>query len=249
MAEHGPEERVATVEWGETDDRRSGWWDRILGRDGPRPGEPAGPAGPGGAASIGRLGVGLAAAGFCLLLAAEVLPWMRLSGAGSAGQLREQVGPQLSLGQLGTWEVLSYHFGWTALLVIACLAQVVPAPARRYVATAGVGLIAGQFCVLVGLTRAISDGGGLVGPSAANANPPVSYGEGMYTAFAALLLIGLAIGFAGRRPRQRPADRPPDAVDEVVEEVEHRGPADLTVTPLAPSEIYHGPAADRWSEE
>jgi hypothetical protein len=247
MTEHELDGQPATVEWGESSARRSGWWDRILGREAPDR-EPRRPAAPG---SLGRLGVGLAAGGFVFLLAAELLPWMRFGGGERASQLRDQLGSdQLMLGQLGTWEVLSYHFGWIVLLSVVCLAQVVSPASRRVVGAVGIGVAAGTVTVLCGLARSITDGAGMLGSASSTVDVRFNYGEGMYSAFAAVVLFVLAIVFAGRgtgRRRTEPA-ADPDEVDEVVDE--EPGPVDLTVTPLAPTEIYGGriSGSDRWGD-
>jgi hypothetical protein len=248
MTEHEVDVQPATVEWGEPSARRSAWWDRILGREAADPGLRR-PAAPG---SIGRLGAGLATAGFVFLLAAEVLPWMRLGSGDRAAQLRDQLGTdQLMLGQLGTWEVLSYHFGWILLLSVVCLAQVVSASNRRAVGAVGIGIAGGTVTVLSGLARSIGDGAGVLGSGTSNVDIQFNYGEGMYSAFAAVLLFVLAIVFAGRGTlRRRPeAGSDPDELDEIVDE-EPAGPVDLTVTPLAPSETYGGriSGSDRWGD-
>jgi hypothetical protein len=215
---------ATTLEWGGVDEHRARWWDRVIGRAG-EPGRALAPA-----------GVGVAVVGFALVLAAQVLPWMDLTATSAAEAARQQTGrTTLGLDQLGTWALFAYQVGWMLLLATVCVALVVEPAPRRIVGAAGIGFAAAQLAVVVGLTSTVQDGGGVFRLSDADA-AGVGLGEGVYCAYAAVLLLSAAILLAGRRPGRRVAAAQPRSgrYRRIVADDEETagGPIDLTVTPL-----------------
>ena len=234
MAEHGADEHQATVEWGEADERRTRWWERIVGREAdPLSAARRSERSP---ARISTPAVTCAALGFVFLVAAQMLPWMDVTGVGNvATELRSQFGgSNVSLAQLNSWEVLAYSLGWMLLLPATCVALVAAPAVRRFLVAAGVGLGAAQLAVLAGLAGTVKRGGGVFGPAIAG-NAPVSYGDGFYAAFVGLLFLMAAIVLAGWRPRRRPAAIVEEEEVADADETVYRGPADLTVTPIGPA--------------
>lgn len=152
-----------------------------------------------GGAAVGRLVSAVCAVlGFGLVLAAELLPWLTVSlsmaetdfPTGRAGRVT------YGLDQLGSWELLLYNLGWTILLIFVAVTLGIPARWRGMTAAAGLGALAGQLAVLVGLASAVSHGGGIASrtaPSQLNS----TLGTGLYSAFAAAALLAAALVAAG----------------------------------------------------
>jgi hypothetical protein len=173
-------------------------------------------------------GLGCALAGFALLLAAQVLPWISMRTTALQQDFPTSTGGRLERG-LGELLVPTdiFNLGWLIVLAAVGAVLTVPPSVRRVVAATGLGLVAGQLALLVGMTRGIRDNGALRGgfPQVA---APVDLEAGLYSAYAALVLFALALLFAvgvPRRLRRSGATSQPSAP---------AGPADLTVTP-APS--------------
>jgi hypothetical protein len=232
-----PEERPVTVEWGDDDDRRSRWWDRILGRE---------PGGTAGGSNV--VGITCAVTAFVLVLAALALPWVRFADVqrqpGSFGPAIDR----MTVGQLFSFMVTAYVM--SVVLVLACLGAlfVVPGAARRLLGAVALGLTAGQVACVVGIAAAIK-GGGDVSLLGRAESAELSFGEGVYAAFAAAVMFVGTVVIANWQPRRRhKADRPAREYDievyEIDEQPEGRGPIDLTVTPLRP---LGDTAAERWS--
>ena len=215
MAErNGP----ATVEWGH---ERVGWMSRLLGRGEDRPGE---------AARLSPVGLGCTIAGFTLILAAELLPWMVIDSAQVSDQSAassDRAGTELYLGQIGSLPALMYDAGWMLLLALVAVHLVSPPMLRRMLAAAAFGVAGGQLALMIGLVRAVKQGGGLLGGGGVGTAVHATLGIGVYAAFAALVLLLLGVRLARSRPGRRTASVPLAALDEA--------PADLTVTPLPAS--------------
>lgn len=257
MGEIGPDEATATVEWGEEDERRSRWWDRILGRE-PEPvrrpvTDAAGNApdaadteGAAERAGRNRAAISCAVVAVVFAAAAQMLPWARIATGELGIDARNNLGTdRLTLGQLASFQVTAYGIGW--LLVFGCAGAllVAPPPARRMLTAASLGVVGGQVVGILGIASVIRSGGDLVrfaDPATAKA---ISYGEGFYCAIAAVVMIVVAVGLANRRAR-RPTivGEPAARYDDVGEGTPGSGPIDLTVTPLRPAGEIVG---ERWS--
>jgi hypothetical protein len=127
-------------------------------------------------------------------------------------------------------------YGVSLPLVFATIAALLIAgdAVRLPLAAAGLGLVAGQVTLLVGMARAIQQGAGLASITEMTAVPRdiASLGPGYTVAVAAsgLLIVALLVG--GRAPRPaRVKDEPTDAAEEE--------PMDLVVTAL-PETAYRG---------
>lgn len=137
---------------------------------------------------------GCTVAGFGLILAAELLPWLTISlspaqtdfPTGRTGRIR------FGLDQLGSWELLLYNLGWTILLILVAVTLGVPGRWRGVTAAAGLGAAAGQLAVLVGLAAAVRHGGG-VASRTEPLQPDSALGPGVYAAFAAIALLAVAL--------------------------------------------------------
>jgi hypothetical protein len=222
---------TATVEWGEPDERRSRWWDRILGR------EPEPAAGSRAAqAGISRAALACLIVGFALAVAAQLLPWARINAGELGIDVRNTIGTdRMSVGQIGTLQVAGYDLAWMFVFGAAAVLLVLPPSARRIGTAAALGLTAGQLLYVLGLAGPIKSGGDLGRVSDAN-SPAISYGEGLYAAIAALVLVAVAILLANRRPRRaRATGAGADGYGEIEDAPVDHGPIDLTVTPVVPS--------------
>jgi hypothetical protein len=179
-------------------------------------------------------GIGFALAGFALLVAAEVLPWMSYATSVAQQDFPTSTGGRVTNGvaQLPvSTEIL--NLGWLVLLAVVATALAIRPPVRRVVVAAGLGLAAAQVALLAGLTRGIEHTtttssvfrGGFV-----QTEIPVRLELGLYCAYAAAVLFALALLLAGGVPRRlREAAEPaPEEADE--------GPPDLTVTPVPTSD-------------
>jgi hypothetical protein len=213
MAEHnGP----ATIEWGH---ERVGGVSRLFGREHNR------------VVRFSRVGLGFAIAAFALILAAELLPWMVINSIETSDQSPPsagRVGTELYLGQIGSLPALMYDAGWMLLLALVAVHLVSPPAVRRMLAAAAFGVAGGQLALLIGLVRAIKEGGGLLGGGSVGTTTNASLGIGVYAAFAALVFVVLGVALAGWRPGRRTAAARPAGFDEE--------PDDLTVTPLPASQ-------------
>src|SRR6266508_719472 len=195
MGVQDPDEAGSTVEWGEADDRRSRWWDRIVGR------EPQG--GAGRSSGVNAAAVICAALAFVVALAAVALPWLRIGP--STGGL---VAPGVTMDRMALGQILSFlvpAYAMSLVLAFGCVSAllVAPAGARRLLSAVAFGLIAGQLACVVGLGAAIEQGGDLVRIGEPNVVNAVSAGEGVYAAAAAAVLLAAAVVLANRQPRRR----------------------------------------------
>jgi hypothetical protein len=224
-------DRTDTIEWGATVAERQGW----LGRLTATPPRDEAPAPRRRRLRVNYLALGFAVVGFLGVLASQYLPWMHLDfssldGASSLTQ-REY---DLPVGGVSTWQNVAY--GVSLPLVFATIAALLIAgdAIRLPLAAAGIGLLAGQLTLLVGMARAIQQGAGLASISELTAVPRdiASLGPGYTVAVAAAGLLIVAVLIAGRAPRPaRVKDEPTDAAEE--EEM------DLVVTAL-PESAYRG---------
>jgi hypothetical protein len=183
-------------------------------------------------------GIGCAVAAFGLLVAAELLPWMVVTTSSLQQDFPTGSGGRVEAGltQLGSPTEI-FSLGWLVVLAAVATALVVRPPFRRVVVAAGLGLIAGQLALLVGITRGIKHpvNPGLFRGGFAGTDLPIQFGLGVYCAYAALVLLVLALAFAGGVPRQmRDSDPEPAAAQG---HPDPRGPADLTVTPLPVTDL------------
>ncbi|MDT5035640.1 MAG: hypothetical protein QOE03_825 [Micromonosporaceae bacterium] len=206
-----------TIEWGDTVRRATGLAGRLGEFTAGRP-------------VIRGAGIGCALAGFGALIAAELLPWMSMITpslgtdfpTGAGGRVEMDV-TQLLVGT----DIL--NLGWLVILGVVATALVVGPAVRRVVVAAGLGLVAGQVALLTGVTRGIkhSANSGLFRGVFVSSQLTVKIEVGVYCAYLAVGLFGLALVLAGGVPRRlRTADRVSDDADPSL-----RGPADLTVTP------------------
>jgi hypothetical protein len=182
-------------------------------------------------------GLGCALAGFGLLVAAQLLPWASARTNPLLQDFPTASGGKVEIG-LSQSQVPHeiFDLGWLVVLGAVATALAVRPSARRVVVAAGLGLVAAQLALLIGITYAIKHppgGGGFVpGALVLRLLPPQRFEAGLYCAYLALALFAAALLFAGGVPRRlRRPDAPPGP-----------GPADLTVTAV--------PAADptAWSQ-
>jgi hypothetical protein len=175
-------------------------------------------------------GIGFTLAGFGLLIAAEVLPWMSYATSTAQQDFPTSTGGRVTSGvaQLPvSTEIL--QLGWLVLLAAVATALAIRPPVRRVVIAAGLGLAAAQVALLAGITRGIEHAttmssvfrGGFV-----QTEVPVKLELGLYCAYAAAVLFALALLLAGGVPRRL------RAAEIAAEEADDAGPADLTVTPV-----------------
>jgi hypothetical protein len=186
-----------------------------------------------------RAGMWCAVAGFGLLLAAEVLPWMTVTTTSLPQDFPTVASGRVSSGA-GELNVATdiLNLGWLVVLAVLAAALVIGPALRRVVVATGLGLVAGQLALLAGVTRGIEHAtkttvfrGALV-----TSTLPVELNIGLYCAYGAVGLFAAALLLTGGVPR-----RLREAVP-LTEEADPspRGPADLTVTPIPSAD----PAAD-----
>ncbi|WP_203981132.1 hypothetical protein [Planosporangium flavigriseum] len=169
-------------------------------------------------------GLGCALAGFGLLVAAQLLPWLSATTSPLQQDFPTSTGGRLerSLVELPLPTEI-FNLGWLMVLGAVATALAVRGAARRVVVAAGLGLVGGELALLIGMTRTIKRSGLFRGtfPQTALAS---HLETGVYCAYAALVMFALALLLAGGVPlwlrrRATPAT-----------EAEPVGPADLTVT-------------------
>lgn len=223
-------EDTSTVEWGARPDGdvdRARWWQRwpVSRRERSESAPPR---------RMAPAAVGCAVLGFVLVLAAELLPWMRASlpaaepALGGTGRALE-----LGLDQLNSWQVLIYNPGWTLVFAALALALVAPPAWRRPAVALGLAACAGQLALLVGLAKTVRHGGGL--SDRISGDVATSMDGGLYAAFGALLLLAAALLLCVAQPRPRrvhgsDGGRPEGAEGWRAEP----GPIDLQVLPAEP---------------
>jgi hypothetical protein len=205
-------EQPSTIEWGGTDENRFGWLatDRPAGRG---------------------VGLGCAVAGFGLLVAAEVLPWVSLTTNPLQQDFPTTTGGRVEYGisELPVYTEM-FNLGWLIVLAAVATALALRPPARIVVVAAGLGLAAGQLALLAGLTRGVQRNVLFRGAVGRSTELPVKLEAGLYCAYAALALLALALLLAAGIPRRLRGQRGPSTTSDDVESDE-AGPADLTVTP------------------
>ena len=224
-------DRTDTIEWGATAAERQGW----LGRLTVAPPSDEAPAPPRRRLRVNYIALGFAIVGFLGVLASQYLPWMHLDFSSLDGaQSLTQREYDLPVGGVSTWQNVAYGvslplvFGTIAALLIAGDAIRLP------LAAAGLGLLAGQLTLLVGMARAIQQGAGLASISEMTAIPRdiASLGPGYTVAVAASGLLIVAVLIGGRTPRPaRVKQEPTDAAEEES--------MDLVVSAL-PESTYRG---------
>jgi hypothetical protein len=207
-------EKVSTVEWGS-----------------------AGPVGRLGWLTSGQVrlrgaGLGCAIAGFGLLIAAQLLPWMSVPMTTIQQDFPTRGGGRIEAGIVQLpFSTELFNFGWLLVLGTVAAALVVGPPVRRVLVAVGLGLAAGQLALLVGITRGILRTtnttvyrGGFIQTT----DQTIQLEIGLFFAYGAVALFALALLLAGGLPRRlRDADATAEEADPAL-----RGPADLTVTPL-----------------
>lgn len=201
----------ATVEWG--DERPVGWLDRLLG-------EPD----QSGRRRLSAPALGAAVLSGALLLAAQLSPWMVLSGPIINGVPAREGESDVHLDQAGQISAIAFQLGVLVLFGFVGAALVARPAARRVLTAAGAGWGFGLFTVVVGLGRSMSDGGRSFGEDSGETavGPGVFFaGAGVLVAVVALVLSGWQPGRSARHPAGRAAEPDVDV-----------GPTDLTVTPL-----------------
>ena len=225
------DENGATVEWGSpAAERVNGrrWWPRLPVRTGGGDRR--------GRRTISPVALACAVVGFGLTLAAELLPWMTvrlfaIRDPNNGDPLTGNSGGGIDLGidRAFTWQGLLYNVGWMVVLVFVGVALAVEPRRRRTFAAAGLGGVAGQLILLVGLARAINDGALLTNLGLNSDNkPPIEFGPGMYAAFAAVPVFVTALLLAARVSTSRGGAVPVRPAAQ-----EQPGPVDLTVTPVS----------------
>jgi hypothetical protein len=225
----GPQSQAGSVvEWGEADDRRYRWWDRILGR------EPEAATRPHGLNTAALVCAGVA---FFFVLAALALPWVRLTTNQPANAFTANLGTdRLTLGQIFSFLVPSYVI--SLLLLFGCVGALlaVPASARRVLTAVAAGLAAGHAACVAGLVATVQAGADLARSGLPDIADATSIGEGAYAAVVAAVMLVVTIVVANRQPRHRRTASVAVAVEHKFDqEPAGRGPIDLTVTPLGPS--------------
>lgn len=176
--------------------------------------------------------------GFGVALAAQYLPWasQTLGGLGAPVEDGEDAAvatrtAQVPLAYLNAAHVMAYLFTLAFALAAVAVAVFATVPARRIATGAAAGLLAANVTVLVGFQGLIGHlgAGGLAG--LAVPNPNVSAGPGYLLAYAAVLVLAVAVVAATRAPAlrgrlirpRRPADEPAGSE-----------PLELTVTSVPP---------------
>jgi hypothetical protein len=177
-------------------------------------------------------GIGCALAGFGLLIAAEMLPWMSTPTTSVQQDFPTATGGRIEVGivQLA-FPTEIVNLGWLVILATVAVALAVRPPVRRIVVAAGLGLVAGQFAMLVGITRGIlrtTNSAVFRGGFIQTTDVPVQLEIGLYAAYAAAALLALALLLASGLPRRL---RDPDLRVGEADPV-GTGPVDLTVTAL-----------------
>jgi hypothetical protein len=193
-------------------------------------------------------GIGCALAGFGLLVAAELLPWMSVTTSPLQQDFPTSTGGRVETGaaQL-TVATDILNLGWLIVLAVVATALVVGPPVRHIIVAAGLGLVAGQLAMLAGITRGIehTTNSSVFRGAIITNEVPVQLEIGLYCAYGAIALFALALLLAGGLPRRlRDAEVPIEEADPGL-----RGPADLTVTPLPAGDPGDYPGTDRspWS--
>jgi hypothetical protein len=191
-------------------------------------------------------GLGCALAGFGLLIAAQVLPWLSVTTTPLQQDFPTSSGGRLERGLVELpvpTEI--FNLGWLIVLGAVATALAVRPSARRAAVAAGLGLVAGQLALLAGMTRAIKHNG-LFRGTFAQADLGTHLESGLYCAYAALVLFALALLFAGGVPRwlRRPAATSDDVA---LHDAEGAGPVDLMVTaaPATDPALWSRAQADR----
>ncbi|OLB80090.1 MAG: hypothetical protein AUI14_08005 [Actinobacteria bacterium 13_2_20CM_2_71_6] len=191
----------------------------------------------------------LTAAGFALLVAAELMAWATVQpsspaarAAGSTASTTLKVG----LDRLVTMEALSYHIGEIALLGAVGFALASSTGRRRAAMGTALGVAAGQIVMIVSVARAsqhIFDTlAGLGIGDQSDSGLDIAIGPGVYLSAAGVLLLAAATVTAGALQRgwwqgREPAPRPASAVGTgpmVSGPGEPGGERELTVTPMEP---------------
>ncbi|HEV7898792.1 MAG TPA: hypothetical protein VGP31_13210 [Planosporangium sp.] len=184
---------------------------------------------PTGNPAVRGAALGFALAGFGLLIAAQILPWASATTTPLQQDFPTTTGGRIEAGlaQLPVPHEM-FNLGWLVVLAAVTTALAVRPAARRVVVAAGLGLIAGQLAMLVGITYEIkhpSNTAGLVSSGLVlRFLTPQQLDIGVYCAYAALVLFTGAMLFAGGVP---PRLRGPGPARDVADGM---GPADLTVT-------------------
>jgi hypothetical protein len=194
----------------------------------------------------GRWGAGIPVVlGVAALIAAELLPWTTLHtrsddsarvGADVVGDQDDLTGLyHFGLDRLTSNETLAYHLGLTVLLALVGVGLLGRPAQRRAAAGAGLGVLAAQLVIVIGLVHSF-DNFFLSASLSLRALPPgysTSVDPGAYCAFVglALLLAALLISLLPARVRSR-------LVTGAAEPVEAQftdAPMDLTVSPAHPN--------------
>jgi hypothetical protein len=187
----------------------------------------------------------MAVLGFVGFVAAELLPWGTVHmSSGPDTIVRAVRGPYtngqgISLDQIQSFELVTYHVGALALFGAIGLGLAGAATRRRAAMGAAVGVAAGLFLTILSLYHTMSHYFasafyGDLGPNSETDLPTVATGPGAYVAFAAVAFLAASAVVSGlyRPPVHRPVAEPAPAIPA------GRAPAedqrDLTVSAMEP---------------
>jgi hypothetical protein len=178
-------------------------------------------------------GFGLAAAGFVLVVLAQVLPWMSFNSSPLEQDFPTATGGHIEVGLAKLPYATEFlQLAWVALLATVAVALVIGAERRRVVMALGLGLAAGQVALLAGLTYSMLHTSRymILGARVLPGTPdtvPTQLDLGVYCAYAAVVLLAGALLLAGGLRRQPAHHEEHEDTDTGL-----RSPADLTVTPI-----------------
>lgn len=209
-----------TVEWG-SPRARGRWFDRLLAPFGRRQ-----------ARVTAAAAAGL---GFALMLAAELLPWLRLGRITVPEDL--QTTRDFALAQLNTLLVIGYHLSLAGVLALTAIAVLGRPANRRLFGAAGVGWAAGHLVLLTGIYASVRRGGEFGELVDGQSELPMSIGSGLYCAVGGLALLTVATVLVGWLPEAR--DTPvradeAEAVDDLLDPRVAGEPMDLSVSAIPP---------------
>jgi hypothetical protein len=161
-------------------------------------------------------GLALAAAGFALLVAAEIVPWASVQNTAANTARTAVIGNSelvVGLDRITASSGYTYHFGVIVLLGAVGLVLASPPARRRLAMGVALGVAAGQALMVVAVTRSAlrtfdtltalvpSRSGSTLSFQATLGVPDTGYrvvlGQGVYLASAAVLLLAAATVAAG----------------------------------------------------
>jgi hypothetical protein len=198
-----------------------------------------------GSPAVRGTGLGCALAGFGLLIAAQLLPWVSVTTNPLQQDFPTSTGGRLERG-LGELILPTdiFNLGWLIVLAVVATAVAVRGSARRALVAAGLGLVGGQLALLVGVTQGIKRNG-IFRSTLPQTGLASQLEPGLYCAYAALVLFALALLFAGGIPGRLGRSAAASS-DVAADQVQPAGPADLTVTGVPPADpaLWSKPQTD-----